>query len=381
MTTPAAGVFPIQHLRDAITAKFVYSDTFVIPDSSLQPASLDLRLGEKAHRLRCSFLPDSNSVEEKLADYSMGEIDLREGAVLERNRPYLIPLIEELAFPAHIRGKANPKSSTGRLDVFTRVITDRSFKFDEIEAGYQGRLYLELISRSFTIKVKTLLSLNQLRVLNGDVRCADEEMRQRHQREPVLFTAGNLPIEDPAIAGGVFLSVDLMPSPKGRVVGYRARKNSLLVDLSKLHHYDPAQFWEEVQPEPKGRVVLEPEEFYLLLSQERIRVAADLAADMVAYDPASGELRTHYAGFFDPGFGILPAGEKALGTVAALEVRAHDVPFMIEDGQKVSRLAFERMAAEPDRLYGREIGSSYFDQRSMLSKHFQLEAGQLQLIR
>lgn len=373
------GVFPAQCLRVAVESRYVYSKTLVIDEASFQPASLDLRLGECAYRLRCSFLPDNNLVAEKLADYAMGEIDLRDGAVLERNQPYLIPLVEELALPPTVRAKANPKSSTGRLDVFTRVITDRGYKFDEIEAGYHGKLYLEIVPRSFTVKVKTRLSVNQLRLIQGDVRCSDEQMRARHQREPILYAPDGHPEQDLSMANGVFLSVDLRPLRSSRVVGYRAKKNSVLIDLSRLRHYDPGQFWEEVHPESKGRVVLDPEEFYLLLSRERIRIPADLAADMVAYDPTSGELRTHYAGFFDPGFGIHLA-DQLQGTVAALEVRAHDVPFMIEDGQKMSKLAFERLNAAPEVLYGREIGSSYFDQNTMLSKHFQLQSGQLQLL-
>jgi len=379
MSALDTGIFPVQRLRMAIQDRSVHSNTLIIDESSFQPASLDLRLGDTAHRLRCSFLPDSSTVLEKLTDYSMGEIDLRDGAVLERNQPYLIPLVEELALPPDVRAKANPKSSTGRLDVFTRVITDRSFKFDEVGAGYHGKLYLEIVPRSFTIRVKTRLSLNQLRLIQGDARCSDEEMRARHDTEPILYAPEGESVEDLVVGNGIFMSVDLRPLGRERVVGYRAKKNSLLIDLTKLRHYDPGQFWEEVHPESKGRVVLDPEEFYLLLSRERIRIPADLAADMVPYDPTSGELRTHYAGFFDPGFGIQEPGQVQ-GTVAALEVRAHDVPFMIEDGQKVSKLAFERLSATPHVLYGRGIGSSYFDQSTMLSKHFQIQTGQLQLM-
>jgi dCTP deaminase len=379
MESESSGVFPSQCLRSAVRAGYVRSGDLRVPDSSFQPASIDLRLGAKAYRLRCSFLPDSAAVEEKLADYAMGEIDLRDGAVLERNQPYLIPLAEELALPPDVRAKANPKSSTGRLDVFTRVITDRGYQFDAIAPGYQGRLYLELVSRSFTIRVTTLLSLNQLRLVRGEASCGDDEIRLRHEREPILYAEDGTPEKEVAISRGVFLSVDLAAKPRDRVVGFRARKNSTLLDLTKLRHYDPGQFWEEVRPESKGRVVLDPEEFYLLLSRERVWIPRDLAADMVAYDPTSGELRTHYAGFFDPGFGVRSSGETP-GTVAALELRAHDVPFMLEHGQKVSRLAFERLVAEPDVLYGRTLGSSYHDQTSMLSKHFQLRSGQLHLI-
>ncbi len=340
---------------------------------------MDLRLGPTAYRLRCSFLPGSSSVLEKLKDYAMGEIDLRDGAVLERNQPYLIPLIEELALPVAVRAKANPKSSTGRLDVFTRVITDCSYRFDEVETGYQGGLFLEIVPRSFAIKVNTGLSLNQLRLISGNARCSDEDMKALHGREPVVYAFDGYCEADLVLGDGVFMSVDLRRLSPNRVVGYRAKKNSRLIDLSKIRHYDPAEFWEPVYAESKDRIVLDPEEFYLLLSRERIRVPAGLAADMVAYDPTSGELRTHYAGFFDPGFGVHEPGAPQ-GTVAALEVRAHDVPFMIEDGQRVSKLAFERMSAIPEILYGASIGSSYSTQDTMLGKHFQVNTGQLHLM-
>jgi dCTP deaminase len=380
MGTLTTGVLPAQCLRAAVQARWIDSTSLIFDDASYQPASLDLRLGTTAYRLRCSFLPGNSAVREKLADYAMGEIDLRDGTVLERNQPYLIPLVEELALPEAIRAKANPKSSTGRLDVFTRVISDQSYKFDEIVAGYHGKLFLEIVPRSFAIKLKTGLSLNQLRLLQGDTRFGDRDMQALHKVEPILYAPDGSPEQDLAVSDGVFMSVDLRRLRQDRVVGYRAKKNSQLLDLTRIRHYDPAEFWEPVYPESKDRIVLDPEEFYLLLSRERVRVPAQLSAEMIAYDPTSGELRTHYAGFFDPGFGVHTPGSPQ-GTVAALEVRAHDVPFMIEDGQKVSKLAFERMSAIPEILYGSDIGSSYFSQDTMLSKHFQVNVGQLALIR
>ncbi len=363
----ATGVLPSQWIRKAIDAGVVSSAEFKIPDANIQPASLDLQLGEKAYRLRCSFLPGGAGVEDKLADYAMGEVDLSSGGILEKNRPYLIPLVEELDLPTGLRAKANPKSSTGRLDIFTRVITDGSWRFDEIAAGYKGRLWLEVFSRSFTVQVKRQISLNQLRLSAGDARISDDAILDRHRTDPLLFSDGHpVPADDVAVANGLFLSLDLDSADS---VGYRAKKNSALLDLSKVGAHAIDDFWEPVPPERAGGVVLEPEEFYLLLSKQGVRIPPDLAAEMTAYDPTSGELRTHYAGFFDPGFGHDPSG-AGHGSRAALEVRAHDVPFMVESGQWVCKLGFERMLEPPSILYGGDIGSNYQSQNVTLSKHF-----------
>lgn len=368
------GILPIQWLQKAAHCGVISSEKYKVPDSSFQPASLDLRLGEKAYRLRCSFLPGAQRVQDKLGDYLMGEVDLRDGAILETNRPYLIPLIEELRLPGTVYGRTNPRSSTGRLDIFTRVISDHSYRFDEIGAGYKGKLYLELASRSFTIKVRTGLSLNQLRLIQGKSKCRDEEVRLYHAGDPLLFFDGSpVPADRLSVAEGLFLSVDLSGDDK-KLVGYRSKKNSSLLDLACLNCYSPEDFWEPIRAERKRRLVLEPEEFYLLLSAEKVRIPPALAAEMAAYDPTSGELRTHYAGFFDPGFGYDAQGLLE-GTRAVMEVRAHDVPFMIESQQKVSKLGLERMVEPPSRLYGAAIGSSYQHQELTLSKHFRA-AGQ-----
>lgn len=366
LSKDAQGVLPSQWIRKAIDAGVISSSEFKIPDANIQPASLDLQLGEKAYRLRCSFLPGSSTVQERLGDFTMGEVDLTNGGILERNRPYLIPLVEELDLPPMIRAKANPKSSTGRLDIFTRVITDGSYRFDEIRPGYKGKLYLEVFSRSFTVQVRRQLSLNQLRLMAGNASISDTEILARHRTDPLLLV-NNVPVaaRDVEVANGLFLSLDLTSSD----IGYRAKKNSSLLDLSQVAGHAIEDFWEPVPHERKGGVVLEPEEFYLLLSQEGVRIPPDLAAEMTAYDPTSGELRTHYAGFFDPGFGHDPAGVKH-GSRAALEVRAHDVPFMVETGQWVCKLGFERMLEEPAILYGRDIGSNYQGQGITVSKHF-----------
>jgi dCTP deaminase len=366
----STGVLPSQRLREAVSAGWIVAGDWRIPPSSLQPASIDLRLGEHAWALRCSFLPDSDStVEEKIEDLAFERIDLRDGATLERDRPYLVPLIEELRLPGRIRAKANPKSSTGRLDVFTRVLTDRNHRFDEIAAGYGGRLYLEVVPRTFAIRVKTGLALNQVRLISGDGRLSDEQLVALHREIPLLYVDSvPLPQEALSLADGLFLSLDVSGGSK-RIVGYRAKKNSLPIDLTQVGMLNWREFWEPVHPERGGRIVLEPEVFYLLLSAEGVSIPPSYAAEMLAYDPTAGELRTHYAGFFDPGFGYSRARD-AHGSRAALEVRARDVSFMVEHGQPVSKLAFERMVQEPDVLYGEEVGSNYQGQQTMLSKHF-----------
>lgn len=366
-----AGVLPSQALNRAIEAEWVTSGDYRIRPEAVQPASIDLRLGDHAWALRCSFLPDVDStVEEKIDGLAFQRVDLRDGAVLERDRPYLVPLIEELALPADVRGKANPKSSTGRLDVFTRVITDRHHRFDDVRAGYHGRLYLEIVPRSFAIQVKAGLSLNQLRLSRGEVRLDDTAVRALQDEFPLLYLDSHaLRQSELAVSDGLFLSLDLS-GPSDRTVGYRAKKNSLPVDLSRIRAYRWTDYWDPVYPEPGGRVVLEPEIFYLLLSAEGVCIPPQIAAEMMAYDPTAGELRTHYAGFFDPGFGYDPEGGRH-GSRAALEVRARDVSFMVEHRQPVCKLALEQMAAPAERLYGASLGSNYQGQVTMLSKHFE----------
>ena len=366
------GVLPNQWIAKAIADGHIHS-AFTIPDGNIQPASLDLRLGETAYRLRCSFLPGADTVEAKLAEYVMDEVDLIRGAILERDRPYLIPLMEELELPPHVHAKANPRSSTGRVDVFTRVVTDCSDRFDEIAPGYRGRLYLEVVPRSFAVRVERSLSLNQLRLMVGDARVADAELADVHRQDPLLYS-NQEPVATLTVSRGLLLSLDLTGDQRG-VVGYRAKKNSRLLDLTQ-RDYPWGDFWEPVFREPQHRVVLEPEQFYLLLSAEAVRIPPGYAAEMAAFDPTSGELRTHYSGFFDPGFGD---GGRLLGSRAALEVRAHDVPFVVENGQRVGRLTFERMVEPPTILYGEGIGSSYQRQQVMLSKHFSAGSPQDQL--
>ena len=288
-----------------------------------------------------------------------------------------MPLVEQLDLPPDVSAKANPKSSTGRLDIFTRVITDNSFMFDEVSRGYRGRLYLEIVPRTFTIRLHPGLSLNQLRLMRGHTGLADDEIRRLHASTPLLYRNGvALTGDQIAVSNGLFMGLHLGREAGQEVIGYRAKENSELIDLSKTDHYAVRAFWEEVLSEGSkhgARIVLHPEKFYLLLSEDSVAIPPEYAAEMTAYDPTSGELRTHYAGFFDPGFGYDPEVSAFTGSRAALEVRAHDVPFAVEHGQNICKLSFERMIEPPDRLYGYALDSNYQGQEVALSKHFKRE--------
>ncbi len=370
------GIWPDAWLLKAVESGMIDAPKFT--EAQLQPASVDLTLGDVAYRLRCSFLPGKNdSVTAQMRSFVIGPpIPLEDGAILERNRPYLIPLREGLRLPTGVRARANPKSSTGRLDVFTRVITDRSGMFDDVRTKYSGPLYLEVVPRSFAVMVRSGLALNQLRLMKGDasdIEVPDTEIRAAHRNDPILYRNGQ-PVDrrDVYTQGGLWLTLDLLKRDD-EPVGYRAKHNSSLVDLSRVDAHDPEDFWETVVPETGNRVVLEPEDFYLLLSAEAVRVPPEYAAEMTAFDPAGGEVRTHYAGFFDPGFGHDPTGLFSQGSRAALEIRAHDVPFAVDHLQRVCSLRFERMAGQPTSLYGAQRGSHYQGQMSTLSKHFRVE--------
>jgi dCTP deaminase len=343
-------------------AGIIKPETPFAPDQ-VQPASLDLRLGKKAYRVRASFLPGRNhTVQDRLAQLSFHEIDLGTGAILETGSVYIAELLEGLALPQDLSAAANPKSSTGRIDVFTRVITDRSQEFDTIGAGYTGSLYAEISPRTFPVLVRTGTRLSQLRLRKGEVRLSDAELHALHQRERVVTSA------EPSIQDGVAVSVDLAGFGPDNLVGYRAKRHTGLVDVDKPGSCRIADFWEPLYADASRTLILDPGQFYILASKEAVHVPPDYAAEMVPFDPLVGEFRVHYAGFFDPGFGHAGAGGE--GARAVLEVRSRDVPFILEDGQIVGRLVYERMAERPDILYGAGAGSNYQAQGLKLSKHF-----------
>ena len=336
-------------------------------EGQIQPSSLDLRLGDVAYRVRASFLPGrGHNMAEKIERFTMHTVDLTKGAVLEKGCVYIVPLMERLALSDRLSGIANPKSSTGRLDVFTRLITDGAREFDRVDAGYHGPLYAEIAPCTFSILGRTGGRLNQLRLRRGEQRLSDAELSRLHQRTPLVHG----PAGQENISGGIGLTVDLDGIGDGALIGYKARPHSPLIDIEKIAYYDPADFWEPIYADTGSHsgLVLNPDDFYILASQEAVSVPPDHAAEMVAYDTLVGEFRVHYAGFFDPGFGWAAAG--GAGTRAVLEVRSHDVPFLLEHGQTVGRLVYERLTSTPDRIYGQNIGSNYQKQSLALAKQF-----------
>lgn len=362
-TAASTGVLPSQALRAAINAHEIEAAR-PIEASQVQPASLDLRLGARAYRVMSSFLPGAGrTVAERLADLSLYETDLTAGAVLERGAVYIVPLEERLRLKWRTSATANPKSSIGRLDIFARVITDRGTRFDRIEEGYEGPLYVELAPRSFSIEVRRGSRLVQLRLRRGSPPVS-ASFHKRLQADYGLIAGSGAVDPDKE---GVPFTVDVRGTGPGQVIGYRARRHAGLVDVDRIAAYDPVDYWEPVHARANQGVLLEPEHFYILASKESVVVPPHVAAEMVAYDTTVGEFRVHYAGFFDPGFGCDETG--GAGTRAVLEVRSHEVPFLIEDGQIVGRLTYERLAAPPDTLYGQGVGS-YQKQGLQLAKHF-----------
>ncbi|WP_121990145.1 2'-deoxycytidine 5'-triphosphate deaminase [Nitrospira lenta] len=381
--TPTQGILPYQDIKQLIVTGALTASP-AIEDRQIQPASLDLRLGRKAYRLISSFLPELSPISSRLdvldfyqSDLVMYEMDLTEGAILEKGHVYLVPLLEHLKLPKNLRARANPKSTTGRLDVFTRVVTDLNAGFDEIRSGYHGPLFLEVVPRSFAVKVRTGQSLNQIRFVRGEATVSDASLKTLHSKSPLLYhnspTRKVLGQREFRAERGLFLRIDLKGDDRtdSGIIGYRAKKNSHVIDLAKVGHYSAADFWEPLHRHRHDSLLLEPEEFYILASKERIRVPAGYAAEMVAYEAACGELRTHYAGFFDPGFGYGAKGEIK-GTQVVLEVRPHDVPFLIHDGQTFFKVVYDRMLDVPSQLYGTTLGSSYQGQALTLSKHFKV---------
>ena len=360
------GILPVQQIRDEIAAGHIRS-SIPVTDAQLQPASMDLRLGTRGWRVRSSFLPGlGTSVAQKLDRFAMHQIDLTDGAVLERGCVYIVELQESLSLPDTLSAMANPKSSTGRLDVFTRLITDGSAEFEAVAYGYDGLLYAEISPRTFSVLVRAGSCLSQLRLRRGPASMSDAAMEALHQDVGLIRGSDALDFRD-----GVALSVNLTPPQDSNIIGWRARKHAGLIDIDARKSCEVDAYWERLTSADlvAGGLVLNPDEFYILASREFVTVPRDHAAEMRAYDTRVGEFRAHYAGFFDPGFGMPEMG--AGSTRAVLEVRSHDVPFLIEEGQTVCRLVYEPMAAVPDQLYGSSGSTSnYQSQGVRLAKHF-----------
>ncbi len=353
------GLCANQHIEAMIANEHIRAEP-QIDSSQIQPASLDLRLGTTAYRMRTSALTGANAtVTEALSDFIMHSVDLSAGAVLEKGCVYLIPLVERLALPANVTGVANAKSSSGRLDLLTRTIVDYGIEFDRIPAGYRGTVYVEVCPRSFSILVRPGLRLNQIRFRNGQSQLSDAELRQLHASEALV--SGEAIIED-----GLGFSVDLSAT-ESKPIGYRAKPHTGVIDLDQVDYYEPTEYWEALYG-TDDHLILDPGAFYILVSKEAIHIPPHYAAEMAPYLAMVGEFRVHYAGFFDPGFGHDPAGGR--GSRAVLEVRCREVPFVLHHGQIVGRLLYERLAERPTLLYGRDLGSNYQGQGLKLSKQF-----------
>ncbi len=353
------GVISSQQLETMIAQGRITASPAILPEQ-IQPASLDLRLGSIAYRVRASFLAgESRRVADRLAEFEMHRIDLTDGAVLEKGCVYLVPLMERLDLPKGLTAVTNAKSSTGRLDLLTRTITDGGEEFDRITEGYTGPLYAEICPRSFSVLVRPGMRLNQIRFRNGQAVLSDDKLRALHAQNPLVDG-------DAVIDQGLGFSVDLRPGT-GTLVGYRAKPHTGVIDLDLIGHYAPADYWEEVHAE-RGHIILDPGAFYILVSREAVHIPPQYAAEMAPYLAMVGEFRVHYAGFFDPGFGHDAAG--GAGSRGVLEVRCHEAPFVLEHGQIVGRLVYEQMDQTPDQLYGAGIASNYQGQGLKLSKHF-----------
>jgi dCTP deaminase len=371
LLTGQAGVLPRQDIRKLVQRNMIRSISGVIEETQYQPASLDLRLGHKAYRVRASFLPGpGKSVEQALGDLAQDEVSLEEGAILEKNCVYVVELMESLEeLPTTISAFANPKSSTGRLDVFTRLIADKAEVFDTVAGGYSGKLYAEISPSSFSIKVRKGSRLNQLRFRRrgsaqdeaSGFRVSDRELRAIHEHTALVDGSAT-------IRNGLVFRIHLAGAHDGEVIGFQAQRFTDVIDIDKVGGYAIDDFWTPLYTKGRKRLILDPHQFYILASKERLHIPATLAAEMAPIDPTMGEFRVHYAGFFDPGFGI--GADGAPGSRGVLEVRSHEVPFVLEDGQVVGRLAFERMASVPDALYGQIGTSNYQGQALKLSKHF-----------
>jgi dCTP deaminase len=360
------GLLPSQAIRELIAKGRVVGNR-AITEEQIQPASLDLRLGDIAHRVQASFLPGpGGKVEAKVKELRMARVDLTSAAVFEKGCVYIVPLLEELDLPRDISGKANPKSTTGRLDVFIRLITDDGVEFERVPPGYKGRLYAEIVSRTFTVAVRAGMRLNQLRFVRGNPVSSDNRIRRLDEEENLTYMDEDSPVKA-SVDRGLRITVNLEGASADEVIAYKARKHAPAIELDRINYYAPDEFW-ETRRHGNNRLILEPGDFYILASKERVRVPPEFAAEMVPFDPSVGEFRIHYAGFFDPGFGYGSSDIK--GTRAVLEVRAHEVPFLIEHEQFVGRLTYMPLLSKPEKIYGLGIGSSYQQQALTLSKQF-----------
>jgi dCTP deaminase len=366
------GILPSQWLESLAANGCVRAAT-PISANQIQASSIDLRLGSVAYEVNASFLPGNNAtVERKLQDLRLRTIDLSSSALLEKGKVYIVPLQEELFLPEGYSGKANPKSSVGRLGVFTRLITDYGSAFEEIRTAYKGKLYAEIVPLTFSVYVREGTRVNHLRLRRGKPQQFDKTLEDLHEEQPLVYSQDESPL-DPVIRRGLNLTVDLQGIDGSDVVGYRAKQGAPPIDIDRVNYYAPEDYWDIIRRSERRSIVLTPGEFYILTSKQKVTVPPHMAAEMVPFDTSVGEFRMHYAGFFDPGFGWSP--EKTTGNHAVMEVRSHEIKSLLEDGQEVIRLTYEPLLEQPAKLYGTsETGSSYRAQKLTLSKHFKTES-------
>jgi len=363
---------PYQRIKALARDGAILSSAESINEQQFQPASLDCTLGEKVYRISYGFLPKENeTVAELLKERTLYDFALKPGTILETNTPYIIPLQESLALPEALTAIASPKSSIGRVDVFVRVISDNNPQYDSVPAGYHGPLYLEIIPLTFAIRVSPGLAMTQLRFRdNNEHFPTTTEMRAIHKEQSLILSENGepLPADGLRLRDNVLsFTVDLTGS---EIVGYRAKHYvNKLLDLTKINEHETELFWHQIDRQPDGELILEPNSFYIIATKERVRVPANMAAEIMPYDPSTGELRSHYAGFFDPGFGCGSDGTMH-GNIVVLEVRAHSAPFRLTDGQVICKMMFEHLTELPEKTYGSLIGSTYTDTKIRLSKYF-----------
>ena len=336
----------------------------IVIKNQIQPSSIDLTISEECYEINSSFLSNNKKVKEKLLEFSLQKISLKEGFILKKNITYLIKLNEKLNLPKNIFGKCNPKSSTGRLDIFCRTILDYCDEYEKIPCEYNGDIFLELTSRAFDIFLKEGDSLNQMRLINiTNDYLNDKKLSQLHLNTPIIFDSDNK-VQEPIISSGLKIAVDL--NKNNLITAYKAKKNTPVLIFNQKHTHKVNDFWESIKNNNNKLTIL-PGDFYILKSKQKIRIPKNMAAEMIPYDTSLGDFRVHYAGFFDPGFG------DPNGSFAVLEVKTNEVSFNLEDGQNIAKLIFENLNKPTNITYGNKIDSNYQNQGLALSKHFNIK--------
>ena len=330
--------------------------------SQIQPSSLDLTLSEECYEIEASFLSPNHNIRDKLNNIINKKIDLNEVYIFKKNITYIVRLNEKLNLKNDIFGKCNPKSSTGRLDIFCRAILNFSDEYEKIPLNYNGEIFLEITPRSFNIALIKGDSLNQMRLIyqNHDY-VDDESLHNFHNIDPIIFDEfGNTNVAD--ISSGLKISVDLKKINK--TSAYIAKDNAPVLHYDKINSHKVADFWDTIKTKD-DYLIIKPGKFYILKSKQKIRIPKTMAGEMKPYDTGIGDFRVHYAGFFDPGFG------DPFGSYAVLEVKTNEVPFILNDGQVIAKIQYEKLNKETKVVYGSNIKSNYQNQELALSKHFE----------